>query len=242
MTPKVTWIFLIFSYLLLGQETKKVVDKTLPKANKSYQQKKYTEAEKNYRISSYVDVNGAIPEYNMGNAIYRQKYPAESLQNFTKSLQKAKTKEEKHQIYHNMGNAMMQLKDYQNAVEAFKNALRNNPNDEETRYNYALAKLYLKNNPPPPQDQNKNQDQQNEQNQQNQQNKDNKSDQNKDQDKQDKGENDQNKNDSPDPKQNQQKQQLENLLEAVNNEEKKTQEKVNAKKAQGRVIKQEKEW
>lgn len=241
MTPKVTWIFLIFSYLLLGQETKKVVDKTLPKANKSYQQKKYTEAEKNYRISSYVDVNGAIPEYNMGNAIYRQKYPAESLQNFTKSLQKAKTKEEKHQIYHNMGNAMMQLKDYQNAVEAFKNALRNNPNDEETRYNYALAKLYLKNNPPPPQD-NQNQDQQNEQNQQNQQNKDNKSDQNKDQDKQDKGDNDQNKNDSPDPKQNQQKQQLENLLEAVNNEEKKTQEKVNAKKAQGRVIKQEKEW
>ncbi|MFN3907663.1 MAG: tetratricopeptide repeat protein [Flavobacterium sp.] len=241
MTPKVTWIFLLFGYFLLGQETKKVVDKNLPKANKSYQQKKYAEAEKNYRISSYVDVNGAIPEYNMGNAIYRQKYPAESLENFTKSIQKAKTKEEKHQIYHNMGNAMMQIKDYQNAVEAFKNALRNNPNDEETRYNYALAKLYLKNNPPPPQD-NQNQDQQNEQNQQNQQNKDNKSDQNKEQDKQDKGDNDQNKNDSPNPKQDQQKQQLENLLEAVNNEEKKTQEKVNAKKAQGRVIKQEKEW
>lgn len=242
MKVKIGWIIMIFGCFLYSQEAKKVNDKNLPKANQSYQQKKYAEAEKNYRISSHLDVNGAIPEYNMGNAIYRQKYPAESLQNFTKSLQKAKTKEEKHQIFHNMGNAMMQLKDYQNAVESFKNALRNNPNDEETRYNYALAKLYLKNNPPPPQDQNKNQDQQNEQNQQNQQNKDNKSDQNQDKDKQDKGDNDQNKSDNADPKEKQQKQQLENLLEAVNNEEKKTQEKVNAKKAQGRVIKQEKEW
>jgi tetratricopeptide (TPR) repeat protein len=49
-----------------------------------------------------------------------------------------------------MGNALMELKQYDKAVEAYKNALRNNPSDEKTRYNYALAKEMLKNNPPPP--------------------------------------------------------------------------------------------
>ncbi|HAV54019.1 MAG TPA: hypothetical protein DCX41_03680, partial [Aequorivita sp.] len=47
------------------------------------------------------------------------------------------------------GNTYMNEKKYTEAVEAYKNALRNNPNDDETRYNLALAKDMLEKNPPP---------------------------------------------------------------------------------------------
>src|SRR5690554_8221402 len=70
----------------------------------------------------------------------------EAVSSYQTALKSAKTKEEKHQIFHNMGNAFMNLKDYANAVEAYKNALRNNPADEQTRYNYALAKKMLQEN------------------------------------------------------------------------------------------------
>jgi cytochrome c-type biogenesis protein CcmH/NrfG len=45
----------------------------------------------------------------------------------------------KHRAFHNLGNVLW-MKRITQAVEAYKNALRNDPSDEETRYNYALAK------------------------------------------------------------------------------------------------------
>ncbi len=192
------------------------------------------------------------------------------LQAYQTALKSAKTKEEKHQIFHNMGNAFMKLKDYGNAVEAYKNALRNNPNDEKTRYNYALAKKMQKENP----DQNKD----NKDNKQNQdQNKDkkdqdNKDDQNKDQKdtndqnkdkKDDKGEQDKKdpqdkdgKNDKgdkdkeqpkPNPqqqKQNQSKQQMENMLKALDNHEQGVRERIQGREQKGKpvTVPNQKDW
>ena len=59
---------------------------------------------------------------------------------YLQAAEVATTKAEKHKAYHNLGNAFYQQKDYKKAVEAYKNALRNDPTDEETRYNLALAK------------------------------------------------------------------------------------------------------
>ena len=63
-------------------------------------------------------------------------------------MKTAKTATQKHKAFHNLGNVFMKEKNYTEAVEAYKNALRNNPSDDETRYNYALAKKMLKENPP----------------------------------------------------------------------------------------------
>ena len=130
----------------------------------------------------------------------------------------------------------MLYKNYEAAAEAYKNALRNNPNDEETRYNYALAKRKKKDNPPP---------------------KDNKKDNkggggqdNKPQPKDKDGKNDK---DNKDNKENNQgkpkpqpggisKERLQNLLDAVQNEEKKVQDKVNKQKVQANPKKAEKDW
>ena len=107
----------------------------------------------------------------------------------------------KHQAFHNMGNVFMKQKDYAKAVETYKNALRNNPQDEETRYNYALAKELLEKEQQ--QQDNKEQDQQDQKNQDNQENKDKEKDGDKDQDSRenkednesDKGEDEKDKND-----------------------------------------------
>ena len=175
-----------------------------------------------------------------------------------------------------MGNVFMKKKEYQKAVEAYKNALRNNPFDDETRYNYALAKELLENEKPPEeqeqddkkdqkdqQDQEKEEDQEKDNNDQegDQENKDEK-DPNKEGDEGDedkdegkpKNEGDQNKNKQDEqnkkpenkkqaPKKGQlSPQQVQSLLEAMNNQEKKVQDKVNAKKVKGVPVRGKKDW
>ena len=140
------------------------------------------------------------------------------------------SKEELHKAFHNLGNTYMQEENYQGAVDNFKKALLNNPDDEETRYNYVLAKELLKN-------QNNNKDKKD-----NKDNKDNKDkeknkDQNqdkkdKDQEKQDKKD-DKSKSENKPSKQDISPQQRKNILEAMSKEEKKVQEKINKKKFKG---------
>jgi hypothetical protein len=147
----------------------------------------------------------------------------------------------------------MNEKDYTQAVEAYKNALRNDPTDEETRYNYALAKKMLKDNPP--------KDDKKKDEKKDQEKKDDKKDDKKDGEKDKKDDKEKDKKDdkgdqdkqNKDPKPNDKgepkpapggisKERLENLLDAVNKEEKKVQDKVNAQKVKGKPVKTEKDW
>jgi tetratricopeptide (TPR) repeat protein len=253
---------LLLSFLSLAQTEKKKTekDKVLPIANQEYSEKKYTEAEANYRISSSKGLSGTKASYNLGNAIYKQKYPSEAKIAYLQTIEKSTSKEEKHRAFHNLGNAYMTEKRYDMAVEAYKNALRNNPADEETRYNYALAKQMLKDNPPKneggndknkdkkdKQDKNQNKDQQ-----KNNENGDEKDKQNQDgkEDKKDskpkEGEdNKEGKNDKGEAKPQQggmPKERVENILDAVNNNEKQVQEKMNLKKVKAKPTKTEKDW
>lgn len=245
---------LLYSFLLLSAAIQaQEKDKDLPKGNDSFAEKKYDEAEADYRVSESKNPKKAISSYNLGNAVYRQNQSDEAKYHYAKALKTAKTREEKHQAFHNIGNTFMKAKDYSNAVEAYKNALRNNPADEETRYNYALAKEYLKNNPPK-KDGDKEKDKDKKDGKDKDKDKENKKDPNKDgkdkdQDKKE-GDKDKDQKDSKDPGKGQPKpqpggmgkQRLENLLDAVNNEEKKVQDKVNKQKVLTNPKKAEKDW
>jgi tetratricopeptide (TPR) repeat protein len=249
MKKLLLYSFLLLSFAIHAQEK----DKNLPKGNDSFSEKKYDEAETEYRISESKNPKKSIASYNLGNAIYRQNQSAEAKYHYAKALKNAKSREEKHRAFHNIGNTFMKNKDYSNAVEAYKNALRNNPADEETRYNYALAKEYLKNNPPK-KDGDKNKDKKDKKDENKDKNKDkdkDKKDDGKDKDK-DKKEGDKDKDKKDDKNQNDGKpkpqpggigkQRVENLLDAVNNEEKKIQDKVNKQKIQASPKKAEKDW
>lgn len=243
---KIVYILvLLSSVLLFGQEK----DKNLYNGNQSFKEKKYADAEADFRVTeSKKSPKKATAGYNLGNSVYRQNQQGEAQIKYIQALEHAKTKEEKHRIYHNLGNTFMLEKKYDAAAEAYKNALRNNPYDEETRYNYALAKRKNKENPPPKDDKkdnkkdNKGGGQENKPQPEN--NKKDKGNEKKDQDKkEDKGDGDkkEDKNDNPKPS-GADKQRIDNILDAVNNAEKKVQEKVNAKKVKGRPVSNEKDW
>lgn len=239
MKNYILYILLTLSFAVSAQEK----DKTLPKANEEYAQKKFVDAEANFRISHSKFPKRIVAPYNLGNSIYKQNQIAEARFAYATALTNTKSRIQKHKIYHNLGNVFMKEKNYTNAVEAYKNALRNKPSDEETRYNYALAKKKLKENPPK-NDKNKDKNKDKDKDK-----KDDKKDGEKDK-KDDKGDKDKNKKDEK-PKDDGQpkpmpggisKQRTENLLDAVNNEEKKIQDKVNAQKVKGKPVQTEKDW
>lgn len=239
---------LFISAVIFAQEK----DSNLPKGNDAFSEKEYAKAEVNYRISEFKNPKKAVASYNLGNTIYKFNQPSEAKFAYGRAIESAKTRNEKHEILHNLGNVFMKEKDYTKAVQAYKDALRNNPSDEETRYNYALAKKMLKENPPKAEDKkDKKKDKKD--------NKD-KKDQGDNKDKKDKGQDKEKENKEGDGKDKAQqgnkpenqnkkpqrggisKERLENLLEAVDNEEKKVQDKVNKHKAKGRPVQTEKDW
>lgn len=252
------YILLTLSFAVSAQEK----DKILPGANEEYKQNKFVDAEANYRISASKFPKRAAASYNLGNTIYRQNQSSEAKYAYANAIKNAKTRPEKHKAYHNLGNTFMKEKDYSQAVEAYKEALRNDPTDDETRYNYAYAKQKLKENPPKnDQNKDKNKDKDKDKDKNKDKDKDKNKDQDKDKDKKDdkddKGDKDKDKNGKNDPKKDDKsdnngepkpmpggisKERVQNLLDAVNNEEKKIQDKVNAQKVKGNPKKPEKDW
>ena len=245
---------IVYSLLLLSLAiTAQEKDRNLPEGNSAFADKKYADAEAEYRISQSKKAKNAIASYNLGNSIYRQNQAVEAKASYLKAIQSTNDRPQKHQAFHNLGNVFMKEKDYTQAVEAYKNALRNNPEDDQTRYNYALAKKMLKDNPPKDdkkkddnkdkKDDKKKDDKNKDKKDENKDNKDKKDDKKEgDKDKKDKGKNDKPEG-KPQPKPGGiSKDRLQNLLDAVNNEEKKVQDKVNAKKVKGQPVQTEKDW
>jgi len=265
------FLFLVFISALAWSQNE-VANNLIVDGNEAHEQAEYIDAEAQYRkaVSLAPDKSEAL--HNLGNTNYRIEDYSAASQRFFQTQKNTTSKAEKHAAFHNLGNVYMQQKDYAQAVQAFKNGLRNNPTDEETRYNYALAKELL--------EKEQQQDQQDEQDQDNkdqedqdkegdQEKKDEKGDQEdpKDKDKKEgedgdseddskekpeedkpkypekEGEVDEKKQPPPQPKPGQiSPEQVKSLLEAMNNQEKGVQEKVNAQKVKGVPIKTKKDW
>lgn len=245
MKNRIIYLLLLLTTFAVNAQER---DKVLPKANEEYVAKNFVDAEADYRISHSKFPGRTVASYNLGNSIYRQNQFSESKFAYANALKVVKTRSQKHKAFHNLGNVFMKEKDYSQAVEAYKNALRNDPTDDESRYNYALAKKMLKDNPPPKDDKKKDKNKDKEKDKdkdkkddKKDQNKDNKDDNNKgNQDKKEDKPKDQGQ---PKPKPGGiNKQRTDNLLDAVNNEEKKIQDKVNKHKMKGTPVKAEKDW
>ena len=267
-------LLLVTTFSIEAQESSKEKQKALKESKVSLSDASYELendnfifAEAAYREAIALNPKEATGKYNLGNAYYNKELNDVAMSRFKQAAAVAETKPDKHSAFHNLGNTYMNEKKYQEAVESYKNALRNNSKDEETRYNYALAKELLE-------DQEKNgggdDDKENEEEnnkedkEENQDNENNKKDgEDGDQkDENDKGDEEQDKKEGDDKKdkgkpderkeeqQEQQKtepgklspQQVKNLLEAMNNEEKKVQDKINAKKQKGKKVKSQKDW
>lgn len=228
------------------KKTERQVKELLKQAQQSVKKDDFSNAEAYLRKAIAADPKGEVAKYNLGTAYYDHSRNEEAQFRFSQAVKSAKTREERHRAFHNLGNTFMNEENYQAAVEAYKDALRNNPRDEETRYNLALAKELLEKNPPPPEedeDQDQQQDQQDEQDQQDQQQDQNDDDQDQDQDSSPEPDQSEEGQGSPQPVPGQlTPEQIESLLDAMDQEEKKVQDKMNAEKQKGVKVEPDKYW
>ncbi|GAB1856099.1 hypothetical protein MHTCC0001_09340 [Flavobacteriaceae bacterium MHTCC 0001] len=221
----------------------------------------FVAAEMEYRKALSQQSDNVAGMYNLGNSYYEKGNLEEALYRHQQTAKLATSKQAKHKAFHNMGNVLMKNKKCKEAVEAYKNALRNNPSDDETRYNFALAKDCAKQQEQENKDDDNNKDDKDNSEDKKDENKENKDDKNKEnedkkegddkeeekkdegedkedekkpedkkEDKNNKGDKEKEDNTKPQPKPGQlSPQQIKSLLEAMNNQEQKVQEKMNAK-------------
>jgi len=128
--------------------------------NTLYESGKLADAAISYKKATVQAGTYYKSSFNLGNTFYKQKNFKEAIPQYELAVAATAVKLEKAAAYHNIGNAQLEEKEYSKAIEAYKKSLRNNPNDEQTRYNLAFAREKLKqkqeddkkNNPPPPSD------------------------------------------------------------------------------------------
>lgn len=215
--------------VLQAQEDKKYIKE----GNELFENKKYPEAAKSYQQALKKSKDSYKATFNLGDAYYKQGKFEDAAQQFQALTHRATSKDTLSKAYHNLGNALLQSKKYEESINAYKNALKSNPADEDTRYNLAYAQQMLK-----------------QQQQQQQQNKDKDK---KDKDKKDKDKKEQDKKDKEDKKKEEKKKQkqqqpdqiskedAQRLLDALQNDEKNVQNKAKKGK-QGIKVKIEKDW
>ena len=231
-------LFILFVILAAGASAQKIERDYIRKGNRLFNDSVFVDAEVNYRKALEVNPKSTVSMYNLGNTLSQQQKFKDAMEQYVAAGKIEKDKMKLAHIYHNMGVLFQAGKDYAQAVEAYKMSLRNNPKDDETRYNLALAQKMLKDQQQNQQNQDQNQDQ-------NKDEQEKKQDQQKDQNKQ----NDQKKDDQqqqppkPEKKDNEMsKEKAEQLLNYVMQDEKDTQDKV---KKQQQVIqggRLEKDW
>lgn len=222
---------LMVSATAFGQKT---VSDYLRSGNKLYKDSTFVKAEVDYRKALELDPKSTDAMYNLGNALLMQQKAKDAMEQFEAASKVEKDKKKLSLIYHNMGVILQSSKQYPQCIEAYKKALRNNPADDETRYNLALAQKLLK-------DQQQNQDQNKQQEQKQDKKDDDKQQKNKEQQDQ-KKKDQQNQNQQQQQNQNQMsKQNAEQLLKAAMQDEKNVQDKVKkGVRIQGRKL--EKDW
>lgn len=223
-------MLLTVSAVAFGQKTDRDY---LRSGNKLYKDSLFVKAEVDYRKALEVNPKSSAAMYNLGNALLMQQKAQEAMEQYQAASRLEKDKAKLAQIYHNMGVILQSSKKLPECIEAYKESLRNNPHDNETRYNLALAQKQLKD-----QQQNQNQDKQQEQKQDQKQDE---QQQNKDQQDQDKKDQQQN-NQQPQQNQNEMsKENAEQLLNAAMQDEKNVQDKVK-KQIQIQGKKLDKDW
>lgn len=213
-------LFVLIINLLYNPVSAQNEKKQIREGNSLYNKQKYRDSEVAYQKALKADPNSFKAVFNLGDALYKQEKYEEAARQFSVISEKPGNKENSARVYHNLGNSYLLGNKIDESIDTYKKALRNNPKDMTTKYNLAYAQMLKKK-----QEQQQNQDNKQQQQQQQQQ---------KQQEKQEQ---------QPENKEQEvNKEDAERMLQALQDEEKETQDKV--KKAQMQNVKQniDKDW
>lgn len=220
-------------------DAQKVVRKSIRQGNKVYAKEKYTEAEIAYLKALEADPASKEANYNLGNALFKQEKTKEAFEKYQLALSKETDPLKKASILHNAGNSLLAMNDYAKAVNLYKSALKLNPSDDETRYNLAVAQALLKKQQqeqPQDKEDKKDEEKQEQQDKEQQQQQQQQDDQQKQQQKQQQQQ-------QQDAEEQVSREKAQQLLDALMQDEKDTQEKVKKlQMQQGKAKNPEKDW
>lgn len=218
----VVWLALVGVQTVMAQSDRNFIRS----GNRLYRQQNYAKAEIEYRKALARNPRNPQAMYNLGCALLMQQKDSAAVVQFQNAGKAETARMRKAMVYHNIGVACQKHQLFAEAIQAYEESLRNNPSDNETRYNLVLCKRQLKNQ----KKDNKNKQQQNKQQKDKQQNK--QKNQNKDQQKQ-----------QPKPdNEKMSKDNAEQLLNYAEQEEKATQQRLNRNKVQPQRRRLEKNW
>lgn len=222
------FILLLNNIMVFSQKEKKYIRE----GNKHFGKEEYENSEVSYRKALEEESNSFNALFNLGDAIYKQEKYEDAAGEFSGVTQMNTDKINRAKTFHNLGNSLLKANRLAKSIESYKNALRNNPDDLETKYNLAYAQDLLK-------QQQQQQDQDQEQ-----------KDQNQDQDKEQQQDRQEQKQEQQDKTRQQHqpkpdhisKEDAKRLLEALANDEKNIQEKIKKAKAKQKNVRTKKEW
>jgi Ca-activated chloride channel homolog len=191
-------LFLLFAVSIANAQP---AQKLVRSGNNEYKDGHFKNAEIDYRKALTKAPNSQKAAFNLGNSLYKQQNFEAAASQYLKLAQSENKEASKASVYYNLGNSLLENKKYKESIDAYKMALRQNPKDEDTRYNlsYAMTKLQQQKK----QEQNKKQEQKQQQQQKQQP--------------------------QPQPKPNMSKQDANRMLNAMNNNEKRTIDKTKNK-------------
>jgi len=230
-------LFVLVGFQLSAQSTKNLVRK----GNELFEQQKYQDAEVKYRKALEKKPAYASGIFNLGDAVYKEKNYKEASHLFSGLSKTAKSSVQKAHSFYNLGNSQMRQKQYGKSVDSYIQSLKLKPKDFDTKYNLAYARKMLKKQQQKKkqQKQNKNKNQNKNKKQKNKQNK--QKDKNKQNNKQNKGkqknqpskgqQGDQKKNENQNKSPQISRQDAKRMLDALENNEKKTLHKLQRQKA-----------
>lgn len=226
----ITIMGMTLSSFCLAQQTGKLIRQ----GNTKFKSGQFDAAEIDYRKALTTDSTSVPANFNTGAALYKQGKYDESMRQFESLAGKNLTPSQAVQNYRALGNSLFQQKKYAESISAYKNALLTDPSDEQSRHNLAVAMQYQKQQQQQKQQQsgdNKNKQDKKDESKNDKQKKDNES---------SKPNNDEKK--KPQPQDGMSKEDARRMLEAVQNEEQKTQEKLKKQQAAAQRIPVEKNW
>lgn len=152
---KIVLIFTVLTVSLAGIYAQEE-NNDIREGNRLFKEGKYQQAEVAYRRALQKNKNSFTANFNLGNALYRQKKYSNALEQYNNAV--AIDKKDKMKLanaYHNIGNSLLNDKKIEESISAYKNALKANSKADDTRFNLAYAQELLKKDKN--QDKNKNQ-------------------------------------------------------------------------------------
>ena len=222
MNRRYSILYLVILIMIPGTLWAQGERKYIRHGNKEYEDKAFEESELQYRKALEKDLSSYEGNFNLGDALYKQEKFEDASKKFSGLASTEKDRMELAKIYHNLGNSLLQSNQVEESIEAYKHALRNNPEDYETKHNLAWALNLLQ------------QQQQQQQNQEQQQNQDQQDQQQQEQEQQEQQQEQQNDKIS--------KEDANRILEALQQDEKQLQEKLRKQMARTQRVAVLKDW